>query len=61
MGYNYERLTPDIIEEARGHGLAFWAWTINDEESVRRIAAMDVDAILSDDAVMLKRVLSAGS
>ena len=59
MGYNYERLTPEIVEEARMHGLALWAWTINDEDSVRRIAAMDVDAILSDDAVMLKRVLSA--
>lgn len=58
MGYNYERLTQDIIDEARLHGLTFWAWTINDEESVRRIAAMDVDAILSDDAAMLKRVLA---
>ena len=61
MGYNYERLTSEIIEEARSHGLALWAWTVNDEDSVRRIAAMDVDAILSDDAVMLKRVLSAAN
>lgn len=61
MGYNYERLTQDIIDEAHLHGLALWAWTINDEAAVRRIAALDVDAILSDDAVMLKRILSGES
>jgi glycerophosphoryl diester phosphodiesterase len=59
MGYNYERLTAAHIDEARKHGLAFWAWTINDEAAMRRVAAMGVDAILSDDAVMLQAVLGA--
>jgi glycerophosphoryl diester phosphodiesterase len=57
MGYNYERLTPAHIEEARLHGLAFWAWTVNNADAMRRVAALDVDAILSDDPMTLLAVL----
>jgi glycerophosphoryl diester phosphodiesterase len=58
MSHAYHHLTPEIIDEAHAHGLVLWAWTVNDADAMRRIAAMDVDAILSDDAVTLKAVLT---
>jgi glycerophosphoryl diester phosphodiesterase len=57
MSHTYETLTPALLEEARAHGLAFWAWTINDADAMRQVAAMGVDAILTDDPAKLKDIL----
>ncbi len=58
MSHTYETLTPALLEEARAHGLALWAWTVNDADAMRRIAAMGVDAILTDDPAKLKEILA---
>ncbi len=57
LSHQHETLTPELIDEARSHGLATWAWTVNDADTMRRMADMHVDAILSDDAETLKRVI----
>lgn len=59
MSHEYPHLTPDLMAEARAHGLAVWAWTVNDAESMRRMIDLEVDAILTDDPVTLKSVLTA--
>jgi len=58
ISHKYETLMPELIEEARSHGLAVWAWTVNDEEAMRQMAALEVDAILTDDAAQLQRILA---
>lgn len=59
LSHKYETLTPELIDEARSHGLPIWVWTVNDADSMRRMADLHVDAILSDDAEMLKRVIGS--
>ncbi|MBC7812773.1 MAG: glycerophosphodiester phosphodiesterase, partial [Burkholderiales bacterium] len=59
MGHTYETLTPSIVHEARLHGLALWAWTVNDVIDMQRMVDLGVDAILSDDPATLKRLLDS--
>lgn len=59
IGQTYEYVTPELIDEAHYHGLALWAWTVNAADTMRQMAALDVDAILTDDPVTLKSVLAA--
>ena len=58
MGHTYENLTPAHLEEARAHGLAFWAWTVNDADAMRQMVAMGVDGIFTDDPAKLKEILA---
>lgn len=37
-----------IVEEARAHGLACGAWTVNQPGAVRRLLGLGVDAIITD-------------
>ena len=39
-------------------GFSVWCWTVNDRAAIRRLAACGVDAILSDNPALLKRVLA---
>lgn len=41
-------ITPEMIEEFHAHGLEVGVWTVNDEENLRRCAALGVDYIESD-------------
>jgi glycerophosphoryl diester phosphodiesterase len=43
---------------ARKEGLPLRAWTVNDEDEMRRLAALDVDAIITDHPDVLARVLA---
>jgi glycerophosphoryl diester phosphodiesterase len=58
ISHTYEYITPVMLAEARAHGLALWAWTVNDAESMRRMIDLEVDAILTDDPATLKAILS---
>jgi glycerophosphoryl diester phosphodiesterase len=57
MQHRYETLTPDIIEEAHGHGFSLWTWTVNNPDDMRRMIDMGVDAIMTDYADVLRAVL----
>lgn len=59
MSHTYETLTPAIIDAARAHGLALWAWTVNDVDGMQRMLSMGVDAILSDDPGKVQDILRA--
>ncbi len=59
MSHTYEHLTPAHIDAARAHGLALWAWTVNDAEAMRRMIALDVEAILSDDPAKVQETINA--
>jgi glycerophosphoryl diester phosphodiesterase len=51
-----------LVETARAHGLAVVAWTVNAEADMRRLLALGIDGLITDEparAVALRRVLSA--
>jgi len=58
FSHRYQTLTPDLVDEARSHGLAMWAWTVNDAEAMQRMLSLGVDAILTDDPSTLKDLLA---
>ena len=43
-----EVLVPSVIEAARSRNLRVHAWTVNDEEAMRRLIALGVDGIMTD-------------
>lgn len=45
---DFEVLTPSLIAAARSRNLRVHAWTINDEEAMRRLIALGVDGIMTD-------------
>lgn len=50
-------VTPSFVKAMHRRGVAVQVWTINDEATMRRLIGMGVDGILTDDPVLLKRVL----
>jgi glycerophosphoryl diester phosphodiesterase len=47
-----------LIEEVHAAGRRLFVWTVNRERDMRRLAEWGVDAILSDDTVLLARTFS---
>jgi glycerophosphoryl diester phosphodiesterase len=47
------------ISTAHRFGAPVFAWTVNDADSVRRLAALGVDAVVSDDPAMALATLAA--
>jgi glycerophosphoryl diester phosphodiesterase len=41
-------LTHELVEAAHARGLQVHAWTINDEESMKRLIALGIDGIMTD-------------
>ena len=52
-------ITSSLVEESRRRGISVWAWTVDDEEEMRRLAAIGVDAITSNYPKRLQSVLSS--
>jgi glycerophosphoryl diester phosphodiesterase len=61
--YDYRHMSPEIVRELKCHGLAVWAWTINDRDDMLQAIDWGVDGILTDDPGTLCEVLgqSAGA
>lgn len=51
-------VTPAVVDTAHAAGLRVVAWTVNDAERMRRLAAMGVDALITDDLPLALSVLS---
>ena len=51
-------LTPQFIEAAHRRGLAIQPWTINEEEDLRRLLALGVDGINTDNPDRLLNLLN---
>ncbi len=45
---NYNRVTPDIVQEAHQRGMKVIPWTINNVDEMRRQLDMGVDGIITD-------------
>ncbi len=51
-------VTGALVRRFHARGIAVIAWTVNDPDSVRRLAGLQVDAIVSDDPGMVIHVLA---
>ncbi|HDP80567.1 MAG TPA: hypothetical protein ENN21_06975, partial [Spirochaetes bacterium] len=49
-------VTHSFIDQAHERGLRVQVWTINNEDDMRRLYEMGVDAVMSDHPVLLKKV-----
>lgn len=49
--------TPDLVRHAHAAGKRIHVWTVNAEEDIRRMAAIGVDAIFTDDVAHAHRIL----
>lgn len=48
----------ELIQQVRAAGKKVMVWTVNDSETMRKLAAWGVDAIISDDTELLVRSVS---
>lgn len=48
LNLNHEGLTPGRLATAQAAGKTVAVWTVNDEQAMRRFAALGVDAIITD-------------
>ncbi len=53
----YPFVTADVVAALHDAGLGLVAWTVNEPREMRRLAALGVDAILSDDPRLLRETL----
>ncbi len=51
-------VTPDLMAAARDAGLGVIAWTANSEDRMAELAGLGVDAIVTDNPCVLRRVLA---
>ncbi len=49
--------TPESVAAIRAAGLKLYAWTVNQPDHARRLAALGVDGITTDDPVLIREVL----
>ncbi len=54
--WNIKVITPQFIEEFHKRGAVIMVWTINDEKEMHRLYDMGVDAIMSDNAALVREV-----
>ncbi|HEV8340522.1 MAG TPA: glycerophosphodiester phosphodiesterase family protein [bacterium] len=53
----WDLIAPDLVPLAHSHGLAVVGWTVNAADQMERLAAMEVDAIITDLPDLARRVL----
>jgi glycerophosphoryl diester phosphodiesterase len=58
LSVRHELVGRALVEATHARGAVLIAWTVNDSASVGRLAAIGVDAIVSDDPGMVLRVLA---
>jgi glycerophosphoryl diester phosphodiesterase len=49
----------ELIEEVHDEGLLVWAWTVNDQEEVRRLVNLGVDGLITDHPDKVRAWLAA--
>jgi glycerophosphoryl diester phosphodiesterase len=48
---------PEVLAAARALGVGVTCWTVNDESDARRLTALGVDALITDDPVSVRAML----
>ncbi len=56
---HHQGVTPEVIAQVQAAGLKCGAWTVNDPEAMRRLAAWDIDRIYTDDPRQLLPLMAA--
>lgn len=56
---HYRLISPELIEKVHKAGKMLITWTVNDAVQMRRLAAMGVDGVISDDTKLLVKILGA--
>lgn len=59
VGYlqvSYGGITRRVLEIAHSRGLYVYAWTVNGEQNIRKMLALDIDGIMSDDTELLMEI-----
>jgi len=51
-------ITPHLVKESHRRGISIWAWTVDDEAEMKRLATMGVDGITSNYPKKLRSALS---
>lgn len=46
-----------LIEEVHDEGLKVWAWTVNEEDEIKRLATLGVDGFITDYPERVKKVI----
>ncbi|HUR17378.1 MAG TPA: glycerophosphodiester phosphodiesterase [Acidimicrobiales bacterium] len=59
--YGQTVVDEEFVAAAHGHDLAVHVWTIDEEDEMRRLIALGVDAIMTDRPTAMAAVLAAGS
>lgn len=54
-------VTPELLAGIHDLGKELFVWTVNDEETARKLIDMRVDSILTDDALMVDTCLVSGT
>ena len=54
----YGSLTPETVAEVKSHNIEINTFTVNDEESVKRLRALGIDIVIGNFPDMVKRVLA---
>lgn len=52
-------LTEETVGEMKNNGIEINTWTVNDEESVRRLYDLGVDSVIGNYPDMIKKVLDS--
>lgn len=60
INYNYRilNLSPRWVRNARRLGMSTNAWTVNNEESMKKMLRMGIDYLTTDNPVMARNLLS---
>jgi len=56
LGMNHRLIDADVVAAARAAGIRLSAWTVNDENDIRRMIDLGVDLVMSDRPDLAKRL-----
>ena len=57
LGVDHRLVDPDLVTAGRAAGVRVAAWTVNEEDELRRMGALGVDLVMSDRPDLARRLL----
>jgi glycerophosphoryl diester phosphodiesterase len=54
--HRYQTLTAEIVDEVHQHGMAVWAWTVDDPEAMHYVTTLGVDGMMTNRPDVLRAV-----
>ncbi|MBU1671297.1 MAG: glycerophosphodiester phosphodiesterase [Actinobacteria bacterium] len=61
IALHYKAITPVNVEQMHGAGLKVAAWTVNEEDEVRRLDSIGVDVLITDRYLEMVELLGIGT